>query len=460
MMWMIDSFFFSFSAILLYLVILIVEFWQNLSDKHNIYYSYLLLRVTSLIYLIVPILFLVVSSISRKEISIGGSDFKTAYVIKTTYRILNTHYTLFYIFFLIWFLMFLLLFSITFIKKQFYIKKLIQVSNLYKETEGLLIKKKIEKMLGIKKTIKVYKSEANLLDSAFITGMFNPIIFLPDNLDKQMLLFILEHELMHYKKKDLVFKNIVAFIQCFYWFNPFLFLFSQRFDEDCEIACDQSLMKTKPHVVRKEYTHTILKFINKKNKSLQSFPNFFTNYKRIERRLTFIMKQNKITKVSITCFLCIIFMSMLPLVAYATSFSKTLLFEQVDKINSYEYSSMEVKEFVEQTEKVSLNYTTTRKEEMQLNAKGVNAIDCEISKENLIIDTLDLSKNSKIQVMLAGDNKSDMFQVGIIRNGIKKYVKSSEGNVIHTFTIEETGSYEIFIESSATVHITGAITIK
>lgn len=80
--------------------------------------------------------------------------------------------------------------------------------------------------------------------SPAISGLVKPIFIFPDvNFCKTDLHFIIQHELMHYKRHDLLLKTLMDFCVCIMWWNPFLYLCRQKFLLSLEISNDISIMK-------------------------------------------------------------------------------------------------------------------------------------------------------------------------------------------------------------------------
>ncbi len=111
--------------------------------------------------------------------------------------------------------------------------------------------------LGIKKNIKVYESA--LISGPIMMGLFHPCIVLPKGITLQEdISLILHHELIHYKKKDLWYKWLYQAVLCIHWFNPYLYLVGRKLNVDCELACDEAVMKVLTLEGRKAYGNVLL----------------------------------------------------------------------------------------------------------------------------------------------------------------------------------------------------------
>ncbi len=72
---------------------------------------------------------------------------------------------------------------------------------------------------------------------------------------------------------------------------------------------------------------------------------------------------------------------------------------------------------------------------------------------------VEFSKGDQVKFRLMAANETDEFTVGISGNGTITKVKSTDGIISYTFTIEEDGSYELLMQSWKSVSLTGTITI-
>lgn len=125
--------------------------------------------------------------------------------------------------------------------------------------------------LNIKKTIPLRYTEE--LESPAGIGLFKSYILLPATLqyDINDIYWILKHELIHFKHKDILIKFLVIFTKSLYWFNPLIYIMSKKIDTDCELCCDESVINNCSIKERKAYGMTLLKsieFLNNTNVAL------------------------------------------------------------------------------------------------------------------------------------------------------------------------------------------------
>lgn len=120
----------------------------------------------------------------------------------------------------------------------------------------------IQRKLRIGKRVPLY--ESTIIDIPMLIGFWQPRIYLPHALLSQMngrendICLILHHELVHYKRKDIWYKWLFQAALCVHWFNPFLYVFRRKFNVDCELACDETVLKLLSEEGRRAYGNVLL----------------------------------------------------------------------------------------------------------------------------------------------------------------------------------------------------------
>lgn len=120
----------------------------------------------------------------------------------------------------------------------------------------------INRRLGVQKIMPLYESA--VIESPMLIGLFNPCIYLPSGFLKEMvgkendIILILHHELVHFKRRDLWYKWLFQAALCVHWFNPLLYVFQHKFNIDCELACDETMLKLLSEEGRRAYGNVLL----------------------------------------------------------------------------------------------------------------------------------------------------------------------------------------------------------
>lgn len=120
----------------------------------------------------------------------------------------------------------------------------------------------IQRRLRIGKRVPLY--ESTVIDIPMLIGFWTPRIYLPQALLSQMngrendICLILHHELVHYKRKDIWYKWLFQAALCVHWFNPLVYVFRRKFNIDCELACDETVLKLLSEEGRLAYGNVLL----------------------------------------------------------------------------------------------------------------------------------------------------------------------------------------------------------
>lgn len=103
----------------------------------------------------------------------------------------------------------------------------------------LLLRKRVEKATLREKG--VYECET--VRSPFILGVFAPKIYLPYNLEPDVLRYVLAHERFHIRRMDPVVRFAAYLILSVHWFNPLCWLAYYLMGKDMEMRCDEYVLQ-------------------------------------------------------------------------------------------------------------------------------------------------------------------------------------------------------------------------
>lgn len=103
----------------------------------------------------------------------------------------------------------------------------------------------------------VYLSDR--VSSPLVLGIFRPRILLPPDLPPEDRDWVLCHERVHIRRKDNLFRLLGLATVCLHWFNPFVWWFFRRFQEDMELACDARVLRGRSAEERKAYARSLLR---------------------------------------------------------------------------------------------------------------------------------------------------------------------------------------------------------
>jgi len=151
------------------------------------------------------------------------------------------------------------------------IKQLKQYVTIYRMYSLKMLNEEVPSQLGnifqqakekleIKEPVKLICSR--LCDSPMTIGIFKPTIVFPPT-DKMNLCaddckFILKHELLHIKNRDLFLKFLALFALALHWYNPICYFLYYELCAVSEMYCDYGVIKNADDSQRNQYSHLIL----------------------------------------------------------------------------------------------------------------------------------------------------------------------------------------------------------
>jgi len=161
--------------------------------------------------------------------------------------------------------------------------------------------------LGISKQIDLYQCLS--VGTPMLIGFSKPKILLPNtNFAKDELRFIFNHELVHYKRKDLLYRCLVLSAKAIHWFNPLVHLMARAIDALCEMSCDAEVVRSTDADTRQHYSEAILGVVKYQSKMKTALStNFYGGKNGMKKRIFSIMDtQNKKVGLVILCSVLIL----------------------------------------------------------------------------------------------------------------------------------------------------------
>ena len=102
-----------------------------------------------------------------------------------------------------------------------------------------------------------------LVRSPMVIGIFKQILLLPDmTFSSRQLKMILYHELVHVRRRDILYKCLIFTARIVHWFNPFVHLMAAEANKEVEVSCDAEVTLNQNSNFRKEYCNAILETVH------------------------------------------------------------------------------------------------------------------------------------------------------------------------------------------------------
>ncbi len=149
--------------------------------------------------------------------------------------------------------------------------------------------------------------QTDCIASPCIYGFRHPVILLTSTqFTEQELYYILKHELVHFQSHHLLFKTLIHCACILHWFNPLVWLMTWQFEQDMEICCDETLLKSASQDIRMNYCETLLHIVQFQKKR-NIFLSIHTGGGNMKKRFSHILNpiQQKRKPIIPVC-LCVI----------------------------------------------------------------------------------------------------------------------------------------------------------
>lgn len=132
--------------------------------------------------------------------------------------------------------------------------------------------------------------ETDRITTPFVCGLIKPKIYIPTEMSKTELSYILAHEQTHIKRLDYLVKPLAFLVTILHWFNPMIWLSFALMSKDMEMSCDESVLKKMGNNIKGSYSNSLLSLSVKRSGLLTVNPLAFgeSNIKsRIKNILTY-----------------------------------------------------------------------------------------------------------------------------------------------------------------------------
>ena len=164
--------------------------------------------------------------------------------------------------------------------------------NLVTNPSLLAVYNQLKVKLKIKAEIQLIKTRH--VNSPSLLGFIHPRLLLPIGIEQtfslEQISHIFLHELLHFKRKDIMINWLIQVLVIVHWFNPLIWYAFHRMREDQEIACDALAMDRIDTRQSNDYAYTLIKLVETYSNAprLASMASLSGSKSQIKRRLTMI----------------------------------------------------------------------------------------------------------------------------------------------------------------------------
>ena len=153
------------------------------------------------------------------------------------------------------------------------------------------------------------------LSSAFVCGVFRPVLALPagEVLDEKVLL----HELLHRKHRDAAWGLVICLFRCIHWCNPLLWYCADRAGNDLESLCDQRVLERLEGEDRRDYGRILLSMASRKYARAPGTSSLSNGGKCISDRIQAIARFKRYPRGMALVSVCMAVLLALPLLGSA-----------------------------------------------------------------------------------------------------------------------------------------------
>ena len=325
-------------------------------------------------------------------------------------------------------------------------------------------KDRIQKELGIKETVEIYQNYS--VPSPIVVGWKSKkIIFPVKDYEKEELVTILYHEMIHIRQHILIMKKVAIFLKLIFWCNPMMTSLLQNIDEWGEVACDRYVCnETMYPYTTQEYYRIAVKGLEQSQIWIPEMVTGFqkkSNFKRRILRMKNYKKENEmklISGVALSMMLCIVTSTSI----FAAGEGFKIGYEKIYEDTKYEVQD-EMENEIEYEEKFDASKVTIVYDDNsweQLCSSGDLTEQKLGKKQAANLKSISISGKNMITVSLSISPTDKRVKYGIVTpEGNLRYVYGT-GMCAHTFEVTQSGTYKIYVENvdSSEVTIRGTYT--
>lgn len=149
----------------------------------------------------------------------------------------------------------------------------------------------------------------NVIAMPAVIGLLKPVLILPESalkLSDTSIRYIFLHELMHYKKGDLLLIKLMNLLNAVYWFQPLVWLCFSKVRADMETLCDLRVLNLMDENNQSGYLHTVLFFAGEAHPGrLNAALSLSDGRIKMERRIRGMFRPRRTKRASAFLAVCV-----------------------------------------------------------------------------------------------------------------------------------------------------------
>lgn len=154
------------------------------------------------------------------------------------------------------------------------------------------ILQQVRKQYGIRKNIRLLRS--SYVSSPMLYGIFWTVILLPEQeYSSQEYQYIFQHELIHYRHRDVWIKYLFTICRGVYWFHPLVHRLYFWACLQMEILCDEAVIGGKDMEERRAYSMVLLRHMTASSGKVPLSAGFYGGKEYMKMRFKNIMSTTK-----------------------------------------------------------------------------------------------------------------------------------------------------------------------
>ena len=321
-----------------------------------------------------------------------------------------------------------------------------------KQEQDELFEKCVEKFLDSRSKRKILLYKSDFIPSPFTYGCFKKRVLIPNqDFSDQERQMIYEHELVHCRKRDYFFRQLVFWLCAIYWFNPGINVLADYFVDVNEMACDEAVLKEYPKGMRYVYALLIYRIsADQAGEALEVTKFTGCGKNKLERRIE-RMKRKKSRKPYAAALAAVLMAAVYPATALGASAGMAALQGHCAKQlrNYYSVEAEPQRQPVHQEYTMQLAPEDLKQDSsVQIAPRGSTSINATLAaREDTSYSIGYLTRGQNVTIHLISDSGSGIRAGLTLSNGQTTYVNSIGGKIDHTFSVDSSGNYSVYIEN-------------